>query len=582
MLKTVLMGKGRKKAESIWARQGDQPFLQALGVALVCIVFVSLILVMGLVDLRNLDNTLVDDMENRGLATIRNVQQVAEYHFQQLVQSQRTNLYAETVPAFSDDAFSLQESLVIRLVELSRRIVSLWEIGKTNDKQLASLAAEENLWLVAFLDGQGSVIAKNRIVPEEVVRFAAPVLKGHEEIQINIFDQFVTGKGLGLIALPLKSREGAIIMAMEGDGFRYWSLKISIQKAIEEVGQGPGISHFTVTDRSGRTMGHSDTVVQDHEEFVPIERRTGDAGVLSRKTIIGGEHVLEIEVPLSFTAGFSGMARLGLSRERVYKLLKKEQTRVFIYMAFLVIIAFLAMWLLYKNQNRHLAKMREIERRLNQAEKLSALGRLAAGVAHEIRNPLNAISMASQRLQRDNLSQLIEVIRDEIRRLNKIIEDFLTFSKSRKLEFQRHDLIELVRQIVLLISDEAESKGVKIITDLGDSALMVSMDFDRLKQALFNIIKNAMESISDEGLVTVSVETGGKRWVNVRVSDTGNGLNPDETERIFDPDYTTKEKGLGLGLPLAHEIIRGHGGEIQVRSRKGSGSTFEILLPKNT
>jgi signal transduction histidine kinase len=111
---------------------------------------------------------------------------------------------------------------------------------------------------------------------------------------------------------------------------------------------------------------------------------------------------------------------------------------------------------------------------------------------------------------------------------------------------------------------------------------MVSMDFDRLKQALFNIIKNAIESISDEGLITISVETEGKRWVNVRVSDTGNGLNPDETSRIFDPDYTTKEKGLGLGLPLAHEIIRGHGGEIQVRSKKGSGTTFEILLPKIT
>jgi len=577
------MGKGRKKTESMWSRQGGQPFLQPLAVALVCTVFVSLVLVMGLVDLRNLDNTLINDMENRGLAIIGNAQQVTEYHFQRLVQSQQANLYAEAVPAISDDAFSLQESLVIRLVELARRIVSLWEIGKSNDAQLASFATKENLWLIAFLDEQGNVIAKNRTVPEEVVQFAAPVIKGREEIQINIFDQFVTGKGLGLIALPLKSRKGAIIMAMDDDEFRYWSLKISVQRAIEEVGQGPGISHFTVTDQSGRTMGHSDTVVEDREETIPIERKIEDAaGVVSRKTIIGGEHVLEIEVPVAFTAGFSGMARLGLSRERVDQLLKKEQARVFIYMAFLVIIAFLAMWLLYKNQNRHLARMREIERQLHQAEKLSALGRLAAGVAHEIRNPLNAISMASQRLQRDNLGQLSEVIRDEIRRLNQIIEDFLTFSKSRKLEFHRHDLIELVRQIVLLISEEAEPKGVKIVTHLGNSAFMVSMDFDRLKQALFNVIKNAMESISDEGLVTVSVETGGKRWVNVRVSDTGNGLNPDETARIFDPDYTTKEKGLGLGLPLAHEIIRGHGGEIQVRSQKGSGTTFEILLPKNT
>jgi signal transduction histidine kinase len=579
----VLMIKARKKPESMLFSQGDQSFLQPLAVALVCIVFVSLVLVMGLVDLRNLDNTLVNDMENRGLAIIRNVQQVVEYHFQRLVQSQQANLYAETVQASTEDAFSLQESLVIRLVELARRIDSLWETSKSGDLRLASFATKENLWLIAFLDEQGKVTVKNRPVPEEVVQFAVPVINGSEEIQINIFDQFKTEEGLGLIALPLKSGKGTIIMALDNDGFRYWSLKISVQRSIEEVGQGPGISYLTVTDQSGRTMGHSDTVVEDREETIPIENKVGNmAGVLSRKTIIDGEHVLEIEVPVAFTAGFSGMARLGLSRERVDQLLKKEQTRVFVYMTFLVIIAFLSMWLLYKNQNRHLARMREIERQLHQAEKLSALGRLAAGVAHEIRNPLNAISMASQRLQRDNLNQLSEVISDEIRRLNQIIEDFLTFSKNRKLEFRRHDLIELVRQIVLLISEEAESKGVKIVTHLGNSALMVSMDFDRMKQALFNVIKNAVESISNKGLVTVSVETEGKRWVNVRVSDTGNGLNPDETVRIFDPDYTTKEKGLGLGLPLAHEIIRGHGGEIQVRSQKGLGTTFEILLPKIT
>ncbi len=577
------MVKERKKPESMSSRRGDKSFLQPLAVALVCIVFVSLVLVMGLVDLRNLDNTLVNDMENRGLAIIRNVQQVVEYHFQGLVQSQQANLYAETVPASTEDAFSLQESLVIRLVELAHRIDSLWEIGKSGDDQLASFATKENLWLIAFLDERGNVTVKNRSVPEEIVRFAGPVINGREEIQINIFDQFKNEEGLGLIALPLKSRKGTIIMALDNNGFRYWSLKISVQRAIEEVGQGPGITHFRVTDQSGRTIGNSDTEVEDYEETIPIESKAGDTSkVVSRKTIIAGEHVLEIEVPVAFTAGFSGIARLGLSRERVDQLLKKEQTRVFVYMAFLVIIAFLAMWLLYKNQNRHLARMREIERQLHQAEKLSALGRLAAGVAHEIRNPLNAISMASQRLQRDNLSQLSEVIRDEIRRLNQIIEDFLAFSKNRDLEFRHRDLNELVRQIILLISEEAESKGVKIVTHLGNSAFMVSMDFDRLKQALFNVIKNAIESISDEGLVTVSIEAEGKRWVNVRVSDTGNGLNPDETERIFDPDYTTKEKGLGLGLPLAHEIIRGHGGEIQVRSQKGSGTTFEILLPKIT
>ena len=575
------MGKEkRKETHSVLSRQGYQEFLQPLAVALVSIVFISLVLVMGLVDLKNIDNTHVNHMENRGLDIISNAQQVVENNFQQLVQSQQNGLYAEIFPGLTESAFSLKESLVLRLVELGRRIDSQFESGKLRDDQLASMADKENLWHIVFLDEQGNVTAKNRTVPEEIVRFAAPVQNGREEIQINIFDQFKNEEGLGLIALPLKSRKGTLIMTLDNTGFLYWSLKVSIQRAIDEVGQGPGISHFIVMDQYGGILGRSGTEVEPREEAPTVEGEADNRrGVASRKTIAGGEHVLEIAAPVAFSAGFSGTARIGLSRERIEQLLKKEQTRVLIYMAFLVIITLLAMWLLYKNQKRHLSKMQDIERQLHKAERLSALGRLAAGVAHEIRNPLNAISMASQRLERNQPDKLTGVIREEITSLNRIIEEFLLFAKSRKLEFGRHDLTEIIGKIVLLIKEEADSRGVKILNSGDGSPLMVFADFDKLKQALFNIVKNAMESISGEGSVTLSAEAGKKGWVNLKITDTGCGLTAEETEQIFDPDYTTKEKGLGLGLPLAHEIIRGHGGEIKVWSEKGSGTTFEILLP---
>jgi signal transduction histidine kinase len=105
------------------------------------------------------------------------------------------------------------------------------------------------------------------------------------------------------------------------------------------------------------------------------------------------------------------------------------------------------------------------------------------------------------------------------------------------------------------------------------------MDMDKLQQAFLNFVKNAMESISGEGSITLSIRKPKKGWVTIRIADTGCGMTTEEVDRIFNPEYTTKEKGLGLGLPLAHEIIRGHGGEIRVLSRKGEGTTFEILLP---
>jgi signal transduction histidine kinase len=105
------------------------------------------------------------------------------------------------------------------------------------------------------------------------------------------------------------------------------------------------------------------------------------------------------------------------------------------------------------------------------------------------------------------------------------------------------------------------------------------MDFDKLKQAFFNIVKNAMESISEKGDIDIVITPSGRDWVSVKITDSGTGLSPEEIKQIFDFDYTTKDKGLGLGLPLAHEIIRGHGGEIHVNSRQGEGTTFEVRLP---
>ncbi len=309
----------------------------------------------------------------------------------------------------------------------------------------------------------------------------------------------------------------------------------------------------------------------------------------SRKVLNDGKSILEIVAPLRLGGQIAGIIRLGLERGNTDQILDENRRNMFVFLALVVLIALLSMWLLYHNQNRHLAGIVEMERQLEKAERLSSLGQLAAGVAHEIRNPLNAISMASQRLKREYMPAdeekrkefeiLTGVIRDEIRRLNGIIEEFLTFSKSRRLELHDCPVQEVLQKIVHLISAEAAAKGIAIRTDWENEPVVIPMDMDKLQQAFFNFVKNAMESISGEGIVTLSVRKPEKGRVSIRITDTGCGMTTEEVERIFNPEYTTKEKGLGLGLPLAHEIIRGHGGEIRVLSRKGEGTTFEILLP---
>ncbi len=577
------MKRVRKSADTTGLEVSVRPFLQPLAIALVCMVFIVLVLIMGWMDLRNLDKTLSGYMEIKGLGIVKNTQLVAEDYFQKLTQKQNTEFDAVTSDPLTQDSFSLRESLIMELVSFIQEVDLALDANRINYEQLRSLGNEEKLWLIAFLDDRGHVLFRNRPVPEDLLRTADPVIRGYQEIRVDIFNRSAGEKGLGFIVLRRKSGNGSILMALDDKGFQYWSLKVSMQKAIEEVIQDSECAYFVVTDAHDNILGQFGKPIKDQKERPQTAALSEGAGALnSRRIVVGDKNLLEIAAPISLVSGVEGTARLSLKIGGVDKILKKESGRIFVSTAFLVVIAILSMWFLYKNQRRHLNKMQEMERQLHQAERLSAMGRLAAGVAHEIRNPLNAISMASQRLERNNIDRLTALMRDEIRRLNTIIEDFIGFAKTRKMEFSQHNVTDLLQEIVLLTEEESESKGIVIKMHRNDSPLIISMDFDKLKQAIFNIFKNAMESISNKGSIELSAEPKGKDLISIRISDTGSGLTSEEIEKIFNPDYSTKDKGLGLGLTLAHEIVKGHGGDIQVRSQPGQGTTFEILLPGNT
>jgi len=172
------------------------------------------------------------------------------------------------------------------------------------------------------------------------------------------------------------------------------------------------------------------------------------------------------------------------------------------------------------------------------------------------------------------------IIRDEIKRLNRIVEEFVIFSRSRRLEFTSESITTVLERMASLIREEADLKGIAIRTEWeGNDPLVIPMDVDKLRQAFYNLLKNAMEAIAGQGRIDISARRNGAGRVSIRISDTGCGLTAGEIDHIFDPEYTTKEKGLGLGLALAHEIIRGHGGEIRVESAVGVGTTFDVLLP---
>jgi len=582
-----------KRDEKVIWQQASSPrggrFLQPLAIAIVCAVFIGLILITGIMDIRRLDNNLVSFMENQGLSIVGVLQKLTQENLNSLRQTQQTTVERGSVPV---TAFSPKQYLITEMKNFAVEVDKQWKADRLSEDYLRKFALEKKLWLIAVLNDRGEVVFQNRLFPSEAGKAATPEAGGERNIGRELIRQLVARK-VPFVALQRRDKSGIVIIALDREGQRYWATKVSIEKVIEELGeaQGQNLKYIVVMDQQEMVFGRAGEMPEkwDKSDVLMSGVFSGTRKILSRKTSHNGKSLLDIAAPLYLDDQVAGVVRLGLDREGMDRIIQENRRNIFIFMAVVVLITLLSMWILYRNQNKHLAGIIEIERRLEKAERLSALGHLAAGVAHEIRNPLNAISMASQRLKREyvpaddeksrEFHTLAGVIRDEIRRLNGIIEEFLTFSKSRRLELHEYPVTDVLQKIVNLMREEAASKGITMETRFSDSPAIIPMDVDKLQQAFLNFIKNAMESISGEGSIVIAVEPSGKDRLSVKISDTGCGMTSEEVERIFNPEYTTKEKGLGLGLPLAHEIVRGHGGEIRVFSGPGSGTTFEIILP---
>jgi len=229
-------------------------------------------------------------------------------------------------------------------------------------------------------------------------------------------------------------------------------------------------------------------------------------------------------------------------------------------------------------------RLREIELEHMKKEKYLYIGRVAAGVAHEIKNPLNAIGMIVQRFKREfkvtedeeEYITLLEIVISEVSRVNSIVERFLKFARPQELNLSQVELSGMLKEIITLLASQIQKKGLTVKEQLAEK-IYCTVDIDQIKQSVINIVLNSIEA-TEEGYIEISSEKKGNT-IYIKIKDTGYGISEENKNKIFELYFTTRPEGNGLGLSIAHKIIEQHKGNIEVNSIAGKGTEFIISIP---
>lgn len=229
-----------------------------------------------------------------------------------------------------------------------------------------------------------------------------------------------------------------------------------------------------------------------------------------------------------------------------------------------------------------ITERKKTEEVLHRQDKLAAVGQLAAGVAHEIRNPLTSMKGYAEFLQLDEKDpermEFLSIILDEIERVNTIVEDFMVLAKPKAVELEEKNVVPVIKNVVSLLEFEARKKNVRLTFDCNHEIIQIECDENRLKQVFLNFIKNGIEAMPNGGELHVKTIIHDNN-VQISIQDTGVGISEEKLKKLGEPFYTTKKNGNGLGLMVSFKIIESHNGKVFVESEPNKGTTFNILLP---
>jgi signal transduction histidine kinase len=399
--------------------------------------------------------------------------------------------------------------------------------------------------------------------------------------------EFWKGSAFG-VAVGARSFPGIIAVHANADYIFNFDKAIGVQTQIEDLGRQSDSEFVSFLDNDLTVVAHTDRARIGQQEKEPLVLKAKVDRQLFSQIVKrdGAKPYLEVVQPVALDDANLGYLKIGLSLGSM-EIAWRNSLRAIIILGLAILGAgILGMAAIFNNQHVHLLQVKALEARSLQQERLSAMGNMAASVAHEVRNPLNAISMGLQRLKmefqptedHDDYSHLTEMMIGEVHRLNSIVEQFLSLARPVEIRVQAVPVAEVLKELAALEESDAQQANVQIrvAADPGLPALVV--DPTLLTQVLLNLMLNGLQAMPDGGTLMLGAKTLNDKFL-IAVSDTGTGITAENQRRIFEPYFTTKNKGTGLGLAISRRIIEAHGGTITCVNPAARGCRFEISLP---
>jgi signal transduction histidine kinase len=509
----------------------------------------------------------------------------------------------------------LEEQIGQRLLDNARLIDELLQYPPTDEKLLQEITATNRLRKIELLDLKGQPLAALPAPMRGRMPGMMGRMRGHppEDLpeQRTAMMTYMWGRRWRLpqeqptappkvaekkfwegsvfgVATGARSFPGIIAVHANADYIVNFRKQIDVQRQVEELARQSDIEHVVFVDNDLKVLADSEPQPNPHRQDDLLLKEVKANQSLGRKIVEqpDGSRYIDVVKAVSVNGAPMGFLEIGLSLKSMDAAWQRSLRSMAVFGLGILAVGILGMGAIFYNQRGYLQRVRTLEQEINRKERLSELGNMAATVAHEIRNPLNSVSMGLQRLQAEftptgdvkEYAHFLNLMQDEVHRLNTIVEQFLSLARPLKLNQEQIRVDEFLDEITTLLAADAHASKVDIALKIEPNLPPLRADRNYFKQLLLNLILNGVQAMPGGGKLSVQA-VAAKEFLRLNIIDQGMGIEAKNLTKIFEPYFTTKSNGSGLGLAIARRIAEAHGGKIDVESRPGQGSSFRVLLP---